>query len=566
MKTHTATSQTSSNNSEASKCVDMKESDNRDPWRITDEQKEYYTKQFVSMQSSHDGKIDGQTARNFFTKSKLPIIELSHIWELSDIDQDGLLTLDEFCIAFHLVVARKNGYELPATLPQSLTVSSSGKDKENLGGDVDNTDSVASPNATEKNNDSEWECFNAAGGESIAKFQETPGKNSNELHHPVAIRLGPTPQKSAGRKNKESSPKHETVDDESNTSSPHVVVQKDTPYGVLRNETSDADDSDDDRKGSKSSMSPISFISNHSSDPDEQQCEELQSDVELSDWSSRPLRPKSDSSLESLTVVEAATAAVPTAPTPPPRPSLPFTEKEPTTVVVVDAKVTIEKKEVPSLPPRPSQQQPQSPDQEFFADFSKFTAGQQPSSRVENHHSSAAAATVTAAADNSSVEEQPSVEQEVSSSDIQSSTTIAATTVTAIDVTEEDTVVAGPAPATPAAVVVTSKEQIETKPAPEPKAQPVKKPPPTKPPRKRTIGGDVAVISPTIEDEHKLAPAPSQDLSRKKSQIEMEIRRLKLKSQQLSRLNGDLQRQLKDVMEERILVEMNIHKLRPFTE
>ena len=55
-------------------------------------------------------------------------------------------------------------------------------------------------------------------------------------------------------------------------------------------------------------------------------------------------------------------------------------------------------------------------------------------------------------------------------------------------------------------------------------------------------------------------------LSRKKSQIEMEIRRLKLKSQQLSRLNGDLQRQLKDVMEERILVEMNIHKLRPFTE
>ena len=62
------------------------------------------------------------------------------------------------------------------------------------------------------------------------------------------------------------------------------------------------------------------------------------------------------------------------------------------------------------------QQQPQSPDQEFFADFSKFTAGQQPSSRVENHHSSAAAATVTAAADNSSVEEQPSVEQEVSSS------------------------------------------------------------------------------------------------------------------------------------------------------
>ena len=40
--------------------------------------------------------------------------------ELSDMDQDGHLTLDEFCTAFHLVVARKNGYELPSKLPQAL--------------------------------------------------------------------------------------------------------------------------------------------------------------------------------------------------------------------------------------------------------------------------------------------------------------------------------------------------------------------------------------------------------------------------------------------------------------
>jgi len=36
------------------------------------------------------------------------------------MDQDGHLTLDEFCTAFHLVVARKNGYDLPAQLPQAL--------------------------------------------------------------------------------------------------------------------------------------------------------------------------------------------------------------------------------------------------------------------------------------------------------------------------------------------------------------------------------------------------------------------------------------------------------------
>lgn len=40
--------------------------------------------------------------------------------ELSDVDCDGALTLPEFCTAFHLVVARKNGYQLPETLPETL--------------------------------------------------------------------------------------------------------------------------------------------------------------------------------------------------------------------------------------------------------------------------------------------------------------------------------------------------------------------------------------------------------------------------------------------------------------
>lgn len=36
------------------------------------------------------------------------------------MDCDGALTLPEFCAAFHLVVARKNGYQLPETLPDTL--------------------------------------------------------------------------------------------------------------------------------------------------------------------------------------------------------------------------------------------------------------------------------------------------------------------------------------------------------------------------------------------------------------------------------------------------------------
>uniref|UniRef100_A0A8C7VAL8 RALBP1 associated Eps domain containing 1 n=1 Tax=Oncorhynchus mykiss TaxID=8022 RepID=A0A8C7VAL8_ONCMY len=91
-----------------------------DPWKITDEQRQYYINQFKTIQPDLNGFIPGSAAKEFFTKSKLPILELSHIWELSDFDKDGALTLDEFCAAFHLVVARKNGYDLPEKLPESL--------------------------------------------------------------------------------------------------------------------------------------------------------------------------------------------------------------------------------------------------------------------------------------------------------------------------------------------------------------------------------------------------------------------------------------------------------------
>ncbi|XP_028300251.1 ralBP1-associated Eps domain-containing protein 2 isoform X2 [Gouania willdenowi] len=93
---------------------------NEDPWRITGEQLEYYTNQFKSLQPDLGALILGAVAKHFFTKSKLPIPELSHIWELSDVDRDGALTFSEFCTAFHLIVARKNGYPLPESLPVSL--------------------------------------------------------------------------------------------------------------------------------------------------------------------------------------------------------------------------------------------------------------------------------------------------------------------------------------------------------------------------------------------------------------------------------------------------------------
>ncbi|XP_070606877.1 ralBP1-associated Eps domain-containing protein 2 isoform X6 [Erythrolamprus reginae] len=91
-----------------------------DLWKVTEEQRDYYINQFKSLQPDLNSFISGSVAKNFFTKSKLPIPELSHIWELSDVDCDGALTLAEFCAAFHLIVARKNGYLLPDSLPETL--------------------------------------------------------------------------------------------------------------------------------------------------------------------------------------------------------------------------------------------------------------------------------------------------------------------------------------------------------------------------------------------------------------------------------------------------------------
>ncbi|XP_056270478.1 ralBP1-associated Eps domain-containing protein 2 isoform X2 [Pseudoliparis swirei] len=96
------------------------DSPDEDPWRITEEQQEYYTNQFQSLQPDLGALVLGTIAKNFFTKSKLPIPELSHIWELSDVDRDGALSFPEFCTAFHLIVARKNGLPLPERLPPPL--------------------------------------------------------------------------------------------------------------------------------------------------------------------------------------------------------------------------------------------------------------------------------------------------------------------------------------------------------------------------------------------------------------------------------------------------------------
>lgn len=91
-----------------------------DVWSITDEQREYYINQFKTMQPDVRGVISGAVAKEFFEKSRLPVAQLSKIWQLSDVNRDGALSLEEFCTAMHLVVLRRNEIELPDHLPPAL--------------------------------------------------------------------------------------------------------------------------------------------------------------------------------------------------------------------------------------------------------------------------------------------------------------------------------------------------------------------------------------------------------------------------------------------------------------
>lgn len=64
--------------------------------------------------------IHGNICRVFFEKSRIPVEELRHIWQLCDVSRDGALSLAEFTAAMHLVVLRRNNIPLPAMLPSCL--------------------------------------------------------------------------------------------------------------------------------------------------------------------------------------------------------------------------------------------------------------------------------------------------------------------------------------------------------------------------------------------------------------------------------------------------------------
>ncbi|KAE8008895.1 hypothetical protein FH972_005365 [Carpinus fangiana] len=88
--------------------------------RMTQTDVQRYTKVFVEVDKDRDGKITGEEARNLFLSWRLPREVLKQVWDLSDQDNDSMLSLREFCTALYLMERYREGRPLPAVLPNSI--------------------------------------------------------------------------------------------------------------------------------------------------------------------------------------------------------------------------------------------------------------------------------------------------------------------------------------------------------------------------------------------------------------------------------------------------------------
>ncbi|KAL5562330.1 hypothetical protein UlMin_032077 [Ulmus minor] len=96
------------------------------PWpKMTQADVQKYTKVFLEVDKDRDGKITGEQARNLFLSWRLPREVLKQVWDLSDQDNDSMLSLREFCIAVYLMERYREGRPLPPALPSNVIFDTS---------------------------------------------------------------------------------------------------------------------------------------------------------------------------------------------------------------------------------------------------------------------------------------------------------------------------------------------------------------------------------------------------------------------------------------------------------
>ncbi|KAG4304675.1 hypothetical protein PORY_002068 [Pneumocystis oryctolagi] len=92
---------------------------------ITTEEQKKYWEIFISL-NPKNGYLNGNQAAEVLKNSKLSNDKLEKIWNLADIDSDGNLDFEEFCIAMRLIFDVINNVylDVPAQLPDFLIPTS----------------------------------------------------------------------------------------------------------------------------------------------------------------------------------------------------------------------------------------------------------------------------------------------------------------------------------------------------------------------------------------------------------------------------------------------------------
>ncbi|XP_075124007.1 ralBP1-associated Eps domain-containing protein 1 isoform X6 [Leptodactylus fuscus] len=482
-----------------------------DPWKITDEQRQYYINQFKNIQPDLNGFIPGSAAKEFFTKSKLPIPELSHIWELSDFDKDGALTLDEFCAAFHLVVARKNGYDLPEKLPESLMPKLIDLDDTAAGDQSGEVGFSSSPAEPPPSKSPSMPSLNQTWPEMNQSSEDTA------IVHPVPIRMTPS------KIHLQEMELKRTGSDSANPTSPIHIKPQELP-----------EESSSVKFAPGNPVDGYSSSDSYNSDPEEignvvtRQRSHSGTSPDSTAPPPPPPRPQASHSRSSsldmnrtftVTTGQPQSAAVTHPPAVPPRP-LPTQTSGSHMHRSVDAE---------GLLSHPSTSPQQIPEQPNFADFSQFEAF---------------ASCVT----------EPQVEDPEKAEVVQAEKPSADGIRSAkLNGRVEDKAVTA-VPANPG--------KVSTPLAPPPK------------PVRRRLKSEDELRPETEESNQKqgtvpavLASQPSipRSAGKDKKAIQASIRRNKETNTVLARLNSELQQQLKDVLEERISLEVQLEQLRPFS-
>ncbi|XP_032888316.1 intersectin-1 isoform X7 [Amblyraja radiata] len=89
-------------------------------WAVPQSSRLKYRQLFNSYDKTMSGHLTGPQARTILMQSSLPQAQLASIWNLSDIDQDGKLTAEEFILAMHLIDMAMSGQPLPPVLTLDL--------------------------------------------------------------------------------------------------------------------------------------------------------------------------------------------------------------------------------------------------------------------------------------------------------------------------------------------------------------------------------------------------------------------------------------------------------------